>query len=129
MDGGASNHPLSKKVAIKFFKKSDSNIDFYKEAVAASHLKHNNIVEFIGICLEINGIVLELMKGGQLLSYLRCMGQNFSRLDIVTMILDVVKGCAYLEQVNYVHRDLAARNCLLTSTDPRTRVVVYITVL
>ena len=39
------------------------------------------------------------------------------------MCLDVAKGCVYLEEMHFVHRDLAARNCLVSSTDPDSRIV------
>lgn len=39
------------------------------------------------------------------------------------MCVDVSRGCQYLEQLHFVHRDLAARNCLVTSADPRRRLV------
>lgn len=39
------------------------------------------------------------------------------------MCVDVAKGCVYLEEMHYVHRDLAARNCLVSTTDPESRIV------
>jgi len=39
------------------------------------------------------------------------------------MCVDVARGCRYLEEMHFVHRDLAARNCLVSSSDPQTRVV------
>lgn len=111
------------KVAIKTLKKRESSFEFLKEAKTASSLKHENIVELIGVCIESNFIILELMEGGDLLSYLKAMRKYLTVWDLVEMSHDVAKGCAYLERMHYVHRDLAARNCLLTSTDPTTRKV------
>ena len=48
-------------------------IEFLKEALAVSQLKHENIVEFLGVCLDSNLIILELMEGGELLTYLKSM--------------------------------------------------------
>lgn len=39
------------------------------------------------------------------------------------MCVDVSKGCRYLEEMHFVHRDLACRNCLVSSTDPASRIV------
>ena len=94
--------------------------------MAVSELKHENIVEFVGICLEYNWLVFELMEGGQLLNYLRTKASNLSVWDLVEMTSDVAKGCLYLEQRQFVHRDLAARNCMLTSMNPTLRKVNYI---
>lgn len=41
----------------------------------------------------------------------------------MAMCLDVAKGCVYLEEMHYIHRDLAARNCLVSTTDPESRIV------
>jgi proto-oncogene tyrosine-protein kinase ROS len=42
---------------------------------------------------------------------------------MLAMCVDVAKGCSYLEDLHFVHRDLAARNCLVSTGDPRSRVV------
>lgn len=49
--------------------------------------------------------------------------RQLSLLDLVSMCVDVAKGCCYLEELHFVHRDLAARNCLVSSLDPHLRVV------
>ena len=69
---------------------------------------------------------MELMEGGQLLTYLHSKGNELCQLDLLHMSLDIVKACAYLEKMKFVHRDLAARNCMLTSTHPSARKVTYI---
>lgn len=49
--------------------------DLIKEAIALGSFKHNNLIKFYGICLEEDNpkyLVLEYMKLGDLLSYLRC---------------------------------------------------------
>ena len=115
------NHPLDEtKVAIKFIKSNDNDddfMDFFKEALAASKLKHENVVEFFGVCLELDCIVMELMSGGQLLDYLHNNKETLDLNDLMKITLDICKGCAYLEKMKFVHRDIAARNCLLTSMD------------
>ena len=83
-----------------------------------------NIVKFIGICKDSNIIVMELMEGGQLLSYLHSKCNDLSQLDLLDMTLDIVKACAYLQKMKFVHRDLAARNCMLTSIYPSSRKVI-----
>ena len=77
-----------------------------------------------GVCLEYNFIILELMEGGQLLSYLRAStSYELTTYDLMNMSFDVLKGCTFLEKMKFVHRDLAARNCMLTNTDPAYRTV------
>ena len=115
-----------RKVAIKILKDETNYKEFFKEVFAASDLNHENIVEFLGICIEpTNMIIFEFMEGGELLNYLRRdeQQQNLTTADSMEMICDVCKGCAYMEFMKFVHRDLASRNCLLTSTNPLIRKV------
>ena len=114
-EGIYKNSPhVNRKVAIKVLKDLSNSKEFYKEAMVSSSLKHENIVEFLGICTEPNNmIILEFMEGGQLLIFLQSK-QEFSTSDLIEMIFDVCKGCAYMELMKFIHRDLAARNCLLT---------------
>lgn len=47
--------------------------EFLKEAQLMSHFKHAHILQLLGVCLDNdpNFIIMELMEGGDLLSYLR----------------------------------------------------------
>ena len=100
-------------------------MEFFKEALTVSKLKHENIVKFYGIILDIEDcLIMEFMGGGELLDYLKSNGRSLTFDDQIKMCFDIVKGCAYLEEKKFVHRDLAARNCLLSSTDPTERMVL-----
>ena len=111
-------------------KELSNRTDFFKEAIAVSELSHENIVEFLGIVIKPDDmIIFEFMEGGQLLNYLKVnqrMGNPLKTIDMIEILIDICKGCAYMELMKFVHRDLAARNCLLTSTDPMKRKVKII---
>ncbi|XP_067848326.1 proto-oncogene tyrosine-protein kinase ROS-like [Heptranchias perlo] len=113
------------KVAVKTLRKGATDhekSEFLKEAYLMSHFDHAHIVKLLGVCLlnEPQFLLLELMEGRDLLSYLR--GARGSPLlhpllcadDLMDVCLDVAKGCTYLEKMHFVHRDLAARNCLVS---------------
>ncbi|XP_018419020.1 PREDICTED: proto-oncogene tyrosine-protein kinase ROS [Nanorana parkeri] len=114
------------KVAVKTLKSDatdNEKVDFLKEAHLMSQFHHSNILKLLGVCLfnEPQYIILELMDGGDLLSYLRGARQNtfyedplLSSMDLLDISLDISRGCAYLERLHFVHRDLAARNCLVS---------------
>ena len=108
-------------------KELSNRTDFFKEAIAVSELSHENIVEFLGIVIKPSDmIIFEFMEGGQLLNYLKVnqrMGNPLKTIDMIEILIDICKGCAYMELMKFVHRDIAARNCLLTSTDPMKRKV------
>ncbi|XP_068617317.1 proto-oncogene tyrosine-protein kinase ROS [Battus philenor] len=112
------------KVAVKTLRKGATDqekSEFLKEAALMSNFKHEHILRLLGVCLDNdpNYIIMELMEGGDLLSYLRAKRsslytpESLTLLDLLNMCVDVTKGCRYLEEMHFVHRDLAARNCLV----------------
>ncbi|XP_006840039.1 PREDICTED: proto-oncogene tyrosine-protein kinase ROS [Chrysochloris asiatica] len=116
------------KVAVKTLKKGSTDqekIEFLKEAHLMSKFDHPNILKQLGVCLlnEPQYIILELMEGGDLLTYLRKArmtmfhGPLLTLVDLVDICIDISKGCVYLEQMHFIHRDLAARNCLVSVKD------------
>ncbi|XP_064188181.1 tyrosine-protein kinase receptor [Anguilla rostrata] len=117
------------QVAIKTLPEicsEQDEMDFLMEALIMSKFSHQNIVRCIGVSLQIlpRFILLELMTGGDLKSFLRQnrprIGQSssLSMLDLLHMARDIALGCRYLEENHFIHRDIAARNCLLTCPGP-----------
>ncbi|XP_031333150.1 proto-oncogene tyrosine-protein kinase ROS isoform X2 [Photinus pyralis] len=121
-------------VAIKTLRKGASDTEkceFLQEAQLMSHFKHEHILQLLGVCLDNDPqfIIMELMQGGDLLTYLRSSRNPLTNTpsltlkELLKMCVDVAKGCRYLEEMHFVHRDLACRNCLVSSTDPSQRIV------
>ncbi|XP_066156235.1 proto-oncogene tyrosine-protein kinase ROS isoform X1 [Euwallacea fornicatus] len=121
-------------VAVKTLKKGASEqekTEFLQEAQLMSHFKHEHILQLLGVCLDNDPqfIIMELMEGGDLLTYLRDSrgGLNnkpaLALIDLLKMCLDVTRGCRYLEEMHFVHRDLACRNCLVSSMEGENRIV------
>lgn len=125
--------------------------DFLEEAKLLASVNHPNIVQLIGICLDGGNtlIIMELMLGGDLIRYMRentrhnrdAIDNNNDTMlddyeqphsatssfltedDQLAICLDIVNGCCYLEELNFIHRDIAARNCLVSSQLKESRVV------
>ncbi|GFQ68878.1 proto-oncogene tyrosine-protein kinase ROS [Trichonephila clavata] len=125
---------MSIKVAIKTLKKGSTEHEkeeFLKEAKLMSNFKHDHILQLVGVCFDSNPnfLLLELMEGGDLLSFLRSNrptvfeNSNLMLDDLIKICIDVAKGCKYLEDMHFVHRDLAARNCLVSSYEREYRIV------
>ncbi|KAK6617552.1 hypothetical protein RUM44_005140 [Polyplax serrata] len=88
---------------------------FLQEGRILKQYDHPNIVKLIGICVQKQPImiVMELVPGGSLLTFLRNNASNLTQKTLLEMCRDTAAGMQYLESRNCIHRDLAARNCLI----------------
>ncbi|XP_067015330.2 tyrosine-protein kinase Fer isoform X2 [Anabrus simplex] len=88
---------------------------FLQEGRILKQYDHPNIVKLIGICVQKQPImiVMELVPGGSLLTFLRNKSANLTQKQLLGMCRDAAAGMRYLESKNCIHRDLAARNCLV----------------
>ncbi|XP_033101035.1 tyrosine-protein kinase receptor TYRO3-like [Anneissia japonica] len=100
--------------------------DFLREGAISSSLKHDNILQVIGISIETSSdseyvnplVVMPYMKHGDLRTYLfkKRRGRevkNYSISQLIEFTLHIARGMSFLSQKKYIHRDLAARNCML----------------
>ncbi|XP_008854238.1 tyrosine-protein kinase Fer isoform X2 [Nannospalax galili] len=105
-------------VAVKTCKEDlpqELKIKFLQEAKILKQYDHPNIVKLIGVCTQRQPvyIIMELVPGGDFLSFLRKRKDELKLKQLVKFSLDVAAGMLYLESKNCIHRDLAARNCLV----------------
>ncbi|XP_054626687.1 tyrosine-protein kinase Fes/Fps isoform X1 [Dunckerocampus dactyliophorus] len=105
-------------VAVKACKESlapEQKNKFLMEARILKQYDHPNIVKLIGVCTQKQPIyiIMELVQGGDFLSFLRQEGSNLTPKMLVRMAENVAAGMEYLEKKKCIHRDLAARNCLV----------------
>ena len=110
-------HSRSTHVAIKMHE-CDSltdQVEFLLETEIMKQFRHPNIVEFIGVSQQSESIciIMELMSGGDFLTFLRNKAIREKKHVLTRMVLDVAEGMTYLSSKDCVHRDLAARNCLI----------------
>ncbi|NWW43543.1 FES kinase, partial [Pedionomus torquatus] len=89
---------------------------FLQEARILKQYNHPNIVRLIGVCTQKQPIyiVMELVQGGDFLSFLRSEGPHLRVKELLKMSENAAAGMEYLESKHCIHRDLAARNCLVT---------------
>ena len=78
-------------------------------------LHHPKLVQVYGACTKEEPvyIVMELMKQGSLLEYLRGEGKSLKLPQLINIATHVATGMAYLEEQNCAHYNLAARNILV----------------
>ncbi|KAI5618794.1 ALK tyrosine kinase receptor [Silurus asotus] len=122
---GIPGEPSPMQVAVKTLPEvcsEQDELDFLMEALIISKFSHQNIVRCIGVSLQAlpRFILLELMAGGDLKSFLRETRprlehpSSLTMVDLLNIARDIAHGCQYLEENQFIHRDIAARNCLLT---------------
>lgn len=105
-----------KPVAVKTLKEANNIDDFLVEASSMTNLRHENLVQILGITMRPVPIyiVTEFMEKGSLTDYLRSRGRSVvKKSDQYKFSCDVCKAMVYLESKKVVHRDLAAQNVLL----------------
>uniref|UniRef100_A0A8C9Y9N0 Tyrosine-protein kinase n=1 Tax=Sander lucioperca TaxID=283035 RepID=A0A8C9Y9N0_SANLU len=105
-------------VAVKSCKENlapEHKSKFLMEARILKQYDHPNIVKLIGVCTQKQPIyiIMELVQGGDFLSFLRHEGHNLKPKMLVKMTENVASGMEFLESKKCIHRDLAARNCLV----------------
>ncbi|KAM8893773.1 tyrosine-protein kinase Fes/Fps isoform 2-T2 [Spinachia spinachia] len=105
-------------IAVKSCKENlapEQKSKFLMEARILKQYDHPNIVKLIGVCTQKQPIfiVMELVQGGDFLSFLRHGGNSLKPKTLVKMTENVASGMEFLESRKCIHRDLAARNCLV----------------
>ncbi|XP_044731364.1 tyrosine-protein kinase Fer isoform X2 [Chrysoperla carnea] len=112
----------NQEVAVKICRTTlpeEQKKKFLQEGRILKQYDHPNIVKLIGICVQKQPImiVMELVSGGSLLTFLRNRSDSLQQHKLLGMCKDVAAGMCYLESKNCIHRDLATRNCLVGTND------------
>jgi len=105
-----------KKLRIKGT--SDNIKEFRKELKIMRTLRHPNIVEFLGACVEPNRmcIITEYLSNGSLEDVLERKAKQKKRISIkriVSLAKDIARGLNWLHHKGIIHRDLKTANILV----------------
>ena len=93
--------------------------EFRKEVKIMRTLRHPNIVEFLGVCMEPPNLCLvtEFLSNGSLEDVLERMtqreGKKFSLKRCISLAKDIARGLNWLHHKGIIHRDLKSANILL----------------
>ncbi|XP_059215360.1 tyrosine-protein kinase Fes/Fps isoform X2 [Centropristis striata] len=109
-------------VAVKSCKENlapEHKSKFLMEARILKQYEHPNIVKLIGVCTQKQPIyiIMELVQGGDFLSFLRQESHDLKPKTLIKMTENVASGMEFLESKKCIHRDLAARNCLVADNN------------
>ena len=121
-------HPNNKttiQVALKQLLFGIENIperilnEFLREIKLMSALRHENVVEFMGVSHSIATgelyLVTELMQNGSLFDLLDKKQRNLPWSLRLQLLIDAAQGMAYLHSRNLIHRDLKSQNLLVNA--------------
>eukprot|EP00026_Physarum_polycephalum_P011583 Phypoly_transcript_11818.p1 GENE.Phypoly_transcript_11818~~Phypoly_transcript_11818.p1 ORF type:complete len:376 (+),score=64.81 Phypoly_transcript_11818:141-1130(+) len=109
------------KVAVKEMLKQkvedNTLLEIRAESFILSSLEHENIIQFLGMCMEAPHIALvtEFMEKGDLSKVLANSGSSLSWPTRRNMAKDMANGLAYLHQKNILHRDIKSSNLLVAA--------------
>ncbi|EFH54023.1 hypothetical protein ARALYDRAFT_348178 [Arabidopsis lyrata subsp. lyrata] len=109
-------------VAVKIMEPSNSSVNkarekmFQKEVLLLSKMKHDNIVKFVGACIEPElMIVTELVEGGNLQRFMTNSRRDPLDLNMaLSFALDISRAMEFVHSNGIIHRDLNPRNLLVT---------------
>uniref|UniRef100_A0A2K6LLM4 non-specific protein-tyrosine kinase n=1 Tax=Rhinopithecus bieti TaxID=61621 RepID=A0A2K6LLM4_RHIBE len=95
-------------VAVKTCKEDlpqELKIKFLQEAKILKQYDHPNIVKLIGVCTQRQPvyIIMELVSGGDFLTFLRRKKDELKLKQLVKFSLDAAAGMLYLESKNCIH--------------------------
>uniref|UniRef100_A0A0K0DCE1 Protein kinase C n=1 Tax=Angiostrongylus cantonensis TaxID=6313 RepID=A0A0K0DCE1_ANGCA len=109
-------------VAVKFLKmdhiEESRRLDEFKSEVAAhKNTRHDNIVLFLGYCLETDkfGIVMSLCKGRPLYSILHETNESIDLGTALVIATQICQGVSYLHTKKILHKDLRSKNIFIES--------------
>lgn len=119
----AMDKMLNRYVAVKIlreeFKENEEFIRRFKvESQAAASLSHQNIVQIYDVGEEegLHYIVMELLEGETLKSYMNSKGGKLSRREATNFSMQICRALEHAHSKHVVHRDIKPQNIVLTES-------------
>jgi len=104
-----------KRLPVDSVRDSGTLAEFMKEALIMRQLRHPNVLQVLGACLDPPCIVMEFMPRGNLFQLIHDLSAPLTLVTIRKIALDVCRGMAYLHGRDppLIHRDLKPHNLLV----------------
>ncbi len=119
----AMDKMLNRYVAVKIlreeYKDNEEFIRRFKvESQAAASLSHQNIVQIYDVGEEegLHYIVMELLEGETLKSYMNSKGGKLSRREAMNFSMQICRALEHAHSKHVVHRDIKPQNIVLTES-------------
>lgn len=119
----AMDRMLNRYVAVKIlreeYKENEEFIRRFKvESQAAASLSHQNIVQIYDVGEEegLHYIVMELLEGETLKSYMNSKDGRLSRREAMNFSMQICRALEHAHSKHVVHRDIKPQNIVLTES-------------
>ncbi len=119
----AKDDMLGRYVAVKIlreeYKENEEFIRRFKvESQAAASLSHQNIVQIYDVGEQdgLHYIVMELLEGETLKSYMNSKGEKLSRREALNFSMQICRALDHAHSKHVVHRDIKPQNIVLTES-------------
>jgi serine/threonine protein kinase len=100
-----------------------------REVRLLSELRHDNLVVYYGAVFDDRmmqvKIFMELVGGGSLAAMTRSLEERMNEVLAARLLLQVVKGLAFMHGKGIIHRDLKCDNVLIDTTDGSVKIADF----
>lgn len=105
----------------KVIKNAEALADFAQEMKVMKELRHPNIVEYMGVCLQKPKlcIITEYLPNGCLEKYMtkKAIKSTVPLETVLGFALDIARGLNWMHHRGYIHRDVKPANLLVSNSE------------
>lgn len=115
------------RVAVKELKTDNHEVaaDFLKEAGVMTNLRSPLLVKLVGVCLDPQIMVMELMRGGSLYDLLHNSSSELPWKKKIDILYEISRGIQFLHLQSVAHRDLKPANILLSQDHQQVKLADF----
>lgn len=90
------------------------SLDAFKVQIATfKNTRHDNLILFMGFCMEPQAIITSLCKGNTLYTHIHLLREKFFLYKATSIAQQISNGMSYLHAKEIVHKDLTTKNIFL----------------
>lgn len=92
----------------------EQSIKAFKNQIATfQNTRHENVILFMGFCMQPQAIIMSLCKGNTLYTHIHLRRDKFSLFQAANLAQQISNGMTYLHAKDIIHKDLTTKNIFL----------------